>query len=103
MRRIWLLIPLMTSILAGQELHLKTGTRAVGAGVASPVQSSVHHIIQFDHPPGAADLNALTNAGVRVIAIVPDNAVMAFGSYAAPAGVSELGALTVTEKLSPSL
>ncbi len=99
-RRIWLLILLMTVISSGQELHLKTGPRTIRQGVPGP--PNVHHIVLFDHPPGVSDLNALTNAGARIIAVIPDNAVMVYGP-AAVAGANDQGELAVAEKLSPSL
>jgi len=102
MQRVWLLLLAMTIISPAQELHLKTATRAPRNGISVPVSPTVHHIVQFDHPPGASDLSALTNAGATVIAVVPDNAVMVFGP-ATIAGANELGELAVTEKLSPSL
>jgi len=101
-RHTWLLILLMTFISPAQELHLKTGARPIKTTSSSPAPSHIHHIVVFDHPPGVADLNAITNAGGAVIAVIPDNAVMVSGPAAIP-GATDQGELTVAEKLSPSL
>jgi hypothetical protein len=101
MQRVWLLLLAMTVISPAQELHLKTGARAPRSGISLPARPNIHHIIQFDHPPGASDLSALTNAGAIVIAVVPDNAVMVTGP--AIPGTNDLGELAVAEKLSPAL
>ncbi|HWE52282.1 MAG TPA: matrixin family metalloprotease, partial [Bryobacteraceae bacterium] len=102
MRRSWLLLLAFALISPGQELHLKTGARAPRAGIAVPARRKAHHIVQFDHPPGASDLSALTSAGAVVTAVVPDNAVMIVGSVDIP-GATDLGELAAQEKLSPSL
>jgi hypothetical protein len=98
----------------GQELHLKTRDVYTGpppAGVAIS-QDRVrrpgpsHQIIQFDHPPGMEDLDALAAAGARAIAVIPDNAVSAIVPEDMPAiaaGVRWTGELQVYDKLSPAL
>jgi len=97
--------------MSGQELHLKardgntprsTGTEESRTAKTGPV----HQIVQFDHLPGVVDLNALLVAGFKVIAAVPDNAVMVVGPSAVTvqiAGASWIGQLQVSDKLSPSL
>ena len=101
----------MQTTAAGQELHLKaragTTTLSIGREEARAAKSGVaHQIVQFDHLPGVADLNALLVAGYKVIAAVPDNAVMVVGPRAVTikaAGVIWIGPLQVSDKLSPSL
>jgi hypothetical protein len=96
---------------AGQELHLKARDgntpRSISKEETRAAQSGpVHQIVQFDHLPGVADLNALLAAGYKVIAAVPDNAVMVVGPSAVTvqiAGASWIGQLQVSDKLSPSL
>jgi hypothetical protein len=103
----------------GQALHLKAreaSTRSILAVSDSSVRAEarvrsaqigpVHQIVQFDHLPGVADLNALLSAGFKVIAAVPDNAVMVIGPSAVTvqaAGVISIVQLEVSDKLSPSL
>lgn len=96
--------------VAGQELHLKARAgntpRITGGESRATKTGSIHQIVQFDHLPGVADLNALLVAGYKVIAAVPDNAVMVVGPSAVTvqvAGVSWIGQLQVSDKLSPSL
>src|ERR1700691_1714297 len=101
---------------AGQELHLKARVgntpRSIGpADNRAAKTGPVHQIVQFDHFPGVADLNALLAAGYKVIAAVPDNAVMVVGPMAMTpaamtnetAGVRWLGELEAGDKLSPAL
>ena len=96
---------------AGQEVHLKARggntSPSIGKEETRAAKSGpVHQIVQFDHLPGVADLNALLVAGYKVIAAVPDNAVMVVGPAAMTvqaAGVSWIGQLQVSDKLSPSL
>jgi hypothetical protein len=103
-----LLVGQMTA--AGQEVHLKARAgntpRSMGDESRSVKAGVAHQIVQFDHLPGVADLNALLAAGYKVIGAVPDNAVMVVGPIAATvqaAGVSWIGQLQVSDKLSPSL
>ena len=66
----------------------------------------VHEIIQFDHAPGAEDLELLTAAGFKVIAAVPDNAVAVLASNRIRVqipNVQWIGELGVDDKLSPGL
>jgi hypothetical protein len=96
---------------AGQELHLKARgentPRSIVREEARAVKSGpVHQIVQFDHLPGVADLNALLSAGFKIVAAVPDNAVMVIGPSVVTVqavGVSWVGQLRVSDKLSPSL
>jgi hypothetical protein len=95
---------------AGQEIHLKARAGNTLHGVEGESRAAKtgvsHQIVQFDHLPGVADLNALLAAGYKVIGAVPDNAVMVVGPTAVTiqvAGVSSIGHLRVSDKLSPSL
>ena len=95
---------------AGQEIHLKARAgntpRDMGRESRAAKTGVAHQIVQFDHLPGVADLNALLAAGYKVIGAVPDNAVMVVGPTAVTvqaAGVSWIGQLQVRDKLSPSL
>jgi hypothetical protein len=102
-----LLVGQMTA--AGQEIHLKARVRNTprNMGELRAAKTGVaHQIVQFDHLPGVADLNALLVAGYKVIGAVPDNAVMVVGPTAVTvqaAGMSWVGQLHVSDKLSPSL
>ncbi len=103
-----LLVGQMTA--AGQEIHLKARAgntpHSVGNESRAAKTGVAHQIVQFDHLPGVADLNALLAAGYKVIGAVPDNAVMVVGPTAVAfqaAGVSWVGELQVSDKLSPSL
>ena len=103
-----LLVGQMT--VAGQEIHLKARagntTRSMDSELRAAKTGVAHQIVQFDHLPGVADLNALLAAGYKVIGAVPDNAVMVVGPVAVTvqaAGVSWIGQLQVSDKLSPSL
>jgi hypothetical protein len=103
----------------GQAVHLKAreaSTRSTLSVTDSSIRAEVrvrstpvgpvHQIVQFDHLPGVADLNALLSAGFKIVAAVPDNAVMVVGPSAVTvqaAGVSWIGQLEVSDKLSPSL
>jgi hypothetical protein len=109
----------------GQELHLKSGDVYTGsaAGIASSGTATwrrpeaglrnrgpegAHRIIQFDHLPGVEDLDALLAAGFKVIAAVPDNAVMVVAQSRNAmttriAGVRWTGELQPADKLSPEL
>jgi hypothetical protein len=104
---------------SGQALHLKSRTVYTGpasavtdgdgkaeARVRSTATGPVHQIVQFDHLPGVADLNALLVAGFKIVGAVPDNAVMVIAPSAATVqadGVSWIGKLEVSDKLSPGL
>src|SRR4051794_9819484 len=74
---------LLAAAVFGQEIHLKTRDVYTGPPEPGRVVAQVqarhlgpsHQIVQFDHPPGVEDLDALLAAGVRVIAAIPDNAV----------------------------
>jgi hypothetical protein len=98
----------------GQAIHLKTRTidtpdpevtPFVGHAMASDT-AHVHKIIQFDHAPVQADLDALVSDGIEPVAALPDNAVV----VAAPggwlplrAGERWIGIFEATDKLSPDL
>jgi hypothetical protein len=96
---------------AGQELHLKARMGNTPRSISREENRAaktgpVHQIVQFDHLPGVADLNALLAAGFKVIAAVPDNAVMVVGPTAMTtetAGVKWVGELEASDKLSPAL
>ncbi len=102
-----------------QDIHLKT--RDIYTALTSPAapragaganrvrpggDGPVHQIVQFDHPPGVEDLEALTAAGFKVIAAVPDNAVTVLAPnriLAQKAGAKWIEELGVDDKLSPNL
>src|SRR5689334_18066405 len=75
---------LVAGTVFGQQIHLKT--RNIETGVSTPARaarhthinpgSRVHRIVQFDHAPGAEDLDRLVHAGAEVVSVVPDNAVV---------------------------
>src|SRR5665213_1723724 len=98
-----------------QQVHLKARTADTGVPASVDARATrvrgrdtgpVHRIVQFDHAPGVADLDALLEAGIRVIAAVPDNAVMVVApsrSAVNVAGVRWVGELTPADKISPDL
>src|SRR5665213_1077812 len=106
-------------IAGAQEIHLKARTITAGAFAADSADARraqrreiepVHQLIQFDHAPGTADLEALQAAGIRVVAMVPDNAVMVVAprrigrDSAVRSGEPQwLGELAAGDKLSSSL
>jgi hypothetical protein len=99
----------------GQEVHLKTRT------IATPVQpadslpkvrqavgvaKTVHQIVEFNHPLGAADIEALMRAGGQVTGVLPDNAAMVSvtgGLNARPSGAIWIGAMEAQDKISPAV
>jgi hypothetical protein len=110
--------------LFAQEIHLKsrdvrtdsaTAARARArnsiAGGRQPLGvrgEPAHEIIQFDHQPGAEDLAALLDAGYRVVAAIPDNAVVAVvprGTVVSDVipSVTWQGSFELDDKLSPEL
>lgn len=118
MRKIWAALAVGVVIVAsafGQEIHLKTRTftpAPQSSGdfpLARPSQGNrrtVHQIVEFDHPPGIADLDALTLAGAQVTGVIPDNAVVisvAGGLSTRPDGAIWIGQLEASDKISPVL
>ena len=113
-------IVVATASGSAQEIHLKV--RDVATEESSPAMSAnarstrqrpaltagTHRIIQFDHAPGVADIEALLAAGFKVVGMVPDNAVSVVvpekftgpGQYAA---AKWIGQLEVSDKISPQL
>jgi hypothetical protein len=97
--------------MSAQEIHLKTRTLSTGPGARIPAPrprtaGPVHQIIQFDHAPGVEDLESLAAAGARVVAMVPDNAVMVSlprRVRTLAAGMRWRGELEPPDKLSPEL
>ena len=105
---IWLIFGLLAATEASaQELHLKSAAGPVGRfTMAGGGGNQRHVLIQFDHPPNDADLRALVRSGAKVVAAVPDNAVVVVVQGDVPgvgdmmAGARWTGSLQVTEKLS---
>ena len=101
----------------GQAIHLKTRTistvTAPGTAMSQPASRQrinnrqfVHQIVEFNHPPGAADLDALLQAGAQVIAALPDDAVVVYvrgGLSNPPSNVVWVGQLEAQDKISPAL
>jgi hypothetical protein len=103
----------------GQQLHLKTRDiynppeRAAAAEPRAPARDSkpFHQIIQFDHAPGAEDLDGLLAAGFRIVAAIPDNALVVIDTTAETGskarvsqfGVKWMGELAPEDKISPAL
>lgn len=101
----------------GQEIHLKTRTistvSAAGSAASQPAtrqrinnRQAVHQIVEFNHPPGAADLDALLQAGAQVTAALPDDSVVITirgGLTNPPAGVIWVGQFEDQDKISPAL
>ncbi len=99
----------------GQEIHMKTRTfTPSGAGVAGSSTptlpqgntQTVHQIVEFNHPVGVNDLDALMVAGAQVIGALPDNAViisMAGGLTTLPDGAVWIGAMDAQDKVSPAV
>ena len=100
----------------GQELHLKARNVYTGPPIRGRAETRVrvrraetaHRIVQFDHLPGVDDLDALLEAGFRIVAAIPDNAVVVFAPPGTPvtpqiSGVRWLGELDAADKLSPAL
>jgi hypothetical protein len=75
---------LVAGTVFGQQIHLKTRNIDTRVWTAAPAArgthinraSRVHRIVQFDHTPGAEDLDRLVRAGAEVVGVVPDNAVV---------------------------
>jgi len=98
----------------GQEIHLKTRTISTASPqnpvatitLGSNLRQTVHEIIQFDHPPAVADLDALLTSGAQVTGSLPDNALvisLAGGTFTPPAGVVWMGQFEAQDKISPAL
>ena len=104
----------------GQDLHLKSRSVYTGPLPAGSQNRSrrepqlarragpLHEIIQFDHLPDVEDLETLLAAGFKVVAAVPDNAVMVVAPARntiteARAGIRWIGELGAADKLSPEL
>jgi hypothetical protein len=93
-----------------QQIHLKTRTIRTDSAAATVARleglPGVHRIVQFDHFPSTADLDALLADGNNVVSVVPDNAVVVAaqnGSVTARPGMVWIAALDPADKLSPSL
>jgi len=68
--------------------------------------AQVHRIVEFDHPPGVDDLDALLQAGGQVTGALPDNAVMvsvAGRLSSMPEGAIWSGPMEPGDKVSPAL
>jgi hypothetical protein len=103
----------------GQEIHLKRRTIATSSQAGTPqpdanpnvrqaegVAHTVHQIVEFSHPLGPADVEALMAAGARVTGILPDDAAMIAitgGLRTLPAGAIWVGAMDPKDKISPAL
>ena len=110
-----LLAAVIVATVFGQQLHLKTRSVSTPAQNAaglpavrllSDVAQTVHQVIEFDHPVGAADLNALMLAGAQVTGVLPDNAVVVSvtgGLTTLPDGAIWVGAMEAQDKISPAL
>ena len=115
--RLTALASVIISCAYGQEIHLKTRTisTAPGSNAAASqpatrqridARQTVHQIVEFNHPPGAADLDALLQSGAQVTAALPDDAVVITirgGLTNPPAGVIWIGQLEDQDKISPAL
>src|ERR1700733_2380494 len=114
--RLTALASVIISCAYGQEIHLKTRTisTATASNAANQpaarqrfnARETVHQIVEFNHPPGAADLDALLQAGAQVTAALPDDAVVITirgGLTNPPAGVIWIGNLEAQDKISPAL
>ena len=102
-----------------QDIHLKARDIYTGLTASTPPRADtrvkrvrpsgagpVHEIVQFNHAPGAEDLQALKAAGFKVIAAVPDNAVAVLAPNRIRVqipNVQWIGELGVDDKLSPDL
>ncbi|HWD98397.1 MAG TPA: matrixin family metalloprotease, partial [Bryobacteraceae bacterium] len=98
----------------GQQIHLKT--RDIDTSAGTPTQtarrnhispeSRVHLLVQFDHAPGAEDLERLVRAGAEVVNAVPDNALvvsLAAGRSLPRNTATWTSELNPADKLSPAL
>ncbi len=77
-----------------------------GAGTSRGTRGIVHRIVEFDHPPGVEDLDALLVAGGQVTGVLPDNAVMisvAGQLGTLPEGAIWSGPMVAEDKISPAL
>ncbi len=100
--RVCFLALLMTLLSAARKIHLKTRTLSAASTVGSltgPLQARsqrpVHRLVVFDHPPGTEDSADLMEAGLKITAILPDNAVMVYG-------IAPPGSLALSPALSAS-
>jgi len=104
---------LVAGTVFGQQIHLKT--RNIDTSVSTPAPaarrthisrgSRVHRIVQFDHAPGAEDLDRLVRAGAEVVSVVPDNAVvvaLAAGRTLPRSSAAWVAELDPADKLSPA-
>jgi len=105
---------LVAGTVFGQQIHLKTRNIDTSATAQAPAArrthisraSRVHRIVQFDHAPGAEDLDRLVRAGAEVVSVVPDNAVviaLAAGRTLPRNSASWMAELDPADKLSPAL
>src|ERR1700744_5996703 len=96
-------------IAYAQGLHLKSRNIDTSSGAPEsrnrPEElGSVHRIIQLDHFPGVGDLSAILAAGLKVVSVIPDNAVVVSGPRTARLrGARSVGELEPDDKLSPAL
>ncbi|HXJ41215.1 MAG TPA: hypothetical protein VNH18_18175, partial [Bryobacteraceae bacterium] len=107
----WLL--LAGGISQAQDLHFKTRTlgRTEVAGEselkrALADKATVHKIVQYSHPPGTAEIEALLQNGVEVVAALPDNAIIVSapgGQVDGADGAVWAGRIEPRDKLSPAL
>ncbi len=110
---------LLIGAALAQDIHLKVRdvptdqssvptafASARAARVHTVAGGPVHRIMQFDHAPGVQDLEALLAAGYKVVAMVPDNAVMVVMAERATEAlptVKWIGELEASDKISPAL
>lgn len=106
-----------------QDIHFKTrtfspaspgssqpATNARAKPEVSPGRSRgdpvpLHRIVEFDHPPGVDDLNALLVAGAQVTGALPDNSVVVSttADLGGVPGAIWTGPMDAQDKISPAL
>jgi len=105
MRAAWIVFLFAASGFA-QDLHFKKRTVTRSASERVGDDRAVHKIVEYDHPPGAAEIESLLREGLSVVAALPDNAIV----VSAPGGILKgadgarwSGPLEADDKLSPAL
>ncbi len=115
MHGVWLVLPVLLYAVSFAGPAIKLKTRQIEAA-ASPAgegrggipaggrREAMHVLVQFAAPPGAAEVRALEDRGIRVLQYVPDNAFLVLLDRDASLdglGLAWAGPLAYSDKISP--
>src|SRR4051794_10374719 len=104
-----------TGLEAGSVIRLKSRAIDTSALAPSPmsrdregaeIAGPIHKLVQFEAPPSAYQMSVLEAAGARVLAYVPDDAVLVVIDARAPLHVDGMrwaAPLEPADKISPDL